>query len=414
MSTFNPTEEISNAALIEANPVASFVIDRNHVITHWNRACEQLLGAPAATMIGTCDSWRPFYPAPRATMANLIVEESISEIIDSIYWGKMVRRSSVVKDAYEAEDFFPHLGNGGRWLFFTASPIRNSAGEIVGAIETLQDITTQRIAEESLRRANEQLEMRVEERTKALAEANQKLATRLSEANAVSTMKSAFLAAVSGELKSPINEIVGFASLIQMNPTDPAGAEHAREILDSSKHLDKLINDLISLAELKGGQAHARLSRFSAPELIANTTSAFHSRAIEKGIGFSVNVDASTPEILRGDSARVQNTICKILESAFEATESGTINVDVSGDDASLIIRVRDAGVTSQTGASANMFSYDVQNGEMPWRKFGNSGFGLALATAQAELCGGTIEVQPQPGNGSVVTLRMPVEANSA
>lgn len=194
--------EFTNWSLIEGNPVASFVIDRNHVITHWNRACEQLLGVPAARMIGTRDAWRAFYPTPRATMADLIVEESISEIIDSLYWGKSVHRSTVVQDAYEAEDFFPQLGNGGCWLFFTAAPIRNSHGEIVGAVETLQDITTQRIAEDALRRNNEQLELRVAERTRELAEANRKLATSLSEAQSVSTMKSAFLAAVSGELKS--------------------------------------------------------------------------------------------------------------------------------------------------------------------------------------------------------------------
>lgn len=402
--------EFTNWSLIEGNPVASFVIDRNHVITHWNRACEQLLGVPAARMIGTRDAWRAFYPTPRATMADLIVEESISEIIDSLYWGKSVHRSTVVQDAYEAEDFFPQLGSGGRWLFFTAAPIRNSHGEIVGAVETLQDITTQRIAEDALRRNNEQLEFRVAERTRELAEANQKLATSLSEAQSVSTMKSAFLAAVSGELKSPLNEIAGFANLIRMSPQDPANGDYAQAILCGCKQLDKLVNDLIALAEIRSGAALARTAPFSTAELIANTARAFHGRAVEQGIGFSVNLETSTPDVVEGDSARVQQMINTLLENAFEATQSGAIDVDVTGSESELLIKVHTTGQRDPKKTQANIFNSELRQGLSPLKQTIGAGFGVALAAAQAELCGGSLRLENEGSSGAQYTLRLPTK----
>ncbi len=402
--------EFTNWSLIEGNPVASFVIDRNHVITHWNRACEQLLGVPAARMIGTRDAWRAFYPTPRATMADLIVEESISEIIDSLYWGKSVHRSTVVQDAYEAEDFFPQLGTGGRWLFFTAAPIRNSHGEIVGAVETLQDITTQRIAEDALRRNNEQLEFRVAERTRELAEANHKLATSLSEAQSVSTMKSAFLAAVSGELKSPLNEIAGFANLIRMSPQDPANGDYAQAILCGCKQLDKLVNDLIALAEIRSGAALARTAPFSTAELIANTARAFHGRAVEQGIGFSVNLETSTPDVVEGDSARVQQMINTLLENAFEATQSGAVDVDVTGCESELLIKVHTTGQHDPKKTQANIFNSELRQGLSPLKQTIGAGFGVALAAAQAELCGGSLRLENEGSSGAQYTLRLPTK----
>lgn len=410
MNNAGITSDFTHLSLIEGNPVASFVMDRNHVITHWNRACEQLLGIPATNMIGTRDAWRAFYPTPRATMADLIVEESISEVIDSLYTGKSVHRSSVVQDAYEAEDFFPQLGIGGRWLFFTAAPIRNSDGVIVGAVETLQDITSQRIAENALRRNNEQLELRVSERTKELAEANRKLATRLNEANSLSTMKSAFLAAVSGELKTPLNEVVGFANLIRMSPEDPANADYAQSILDSCQQLDKLVNDLISLAEIRSGEAHARIAPFSTPELIANTAKNFHGRAIEKGIGFSVNLETSAPDIVEGDSARVQQMISTLLENAFEATQSGTVDVDVTGGSAGLIIKVRNSGQQDSRKSQANIFNSEQPEGLSPFKQPIGAGFGVALAAAQAELCGGSLRLDNEESSGAQYTLRLPTK----
>lgn len=136
--------------LVEGNPVATIVIDARHHVTHWNRACAQLTGVPAAEMIGTNAQWRAFYDEPRPILADLIIDQAVESAVATFYEGKF-RPSALIDGAWEAEDFFPAFGQGGRWLYFTAAAIRNADGEIIGAIETLQDVTARRQAEAALR-----------------------------------------------------------------------------------------------------------------------------------------------------------------------------------------------------------------------------------------------------------------------
>ncbi|MBP5987953.1 MAG: diguanylate cyclase [Azonexus sp.] len=136
--------------LVEGNPVATIVVDAQHRVSHWNRACAALTGVPASEMIGRSEQWRAFYPSARPILADLVIDGALDATVDRYYRGKF-RRSALVDDGYEVEDFFPTFGKDGRWLFFTAAPIRNAAGEIIGAIETLQDVTERRRAEAALR-----------------------------------------------------------------------------------------------------------------------------------------------------------------------------------------------------------------------------------------------------------------------
>lgn len=142
------------AQIIDGNSVPTFVIDHNHVVTHWNRACEAMTGMSAVRMIGTREQWRAFYATERPVMADLIVDGVMESEVDRYYHDKF-RKSALLEDAYEAEDFFPAFGEDGRWLFFTAVPLRDTEGRIIGAIETLQDFTERRRAEEALKRSEE-------------------------------------------------------------------------------------------------------------------------------------------------------------------------------------------------------------------------------------------------------------------
>lgn len=160
--------------IIDGDPVPTLVIDATHRITHWNKACAKISLMPAEQMLGTQDQWKAFYPSPRPILADLIVDGSIEENLSTYYRG-IYRRSTTVDDAFEAESFFPHMGDAGRWLFFTAAPLRNADGVIVGAIETLQDVTERHRAQEALLQNQEQLEAQVSARTRQLSEINQQL-----------------------------------------------------------------------------------------------------------------------------------------------------------------------------------------------------------------------------------------------
>jgi len=136
--------------ILQGLSIAAFVIDENHVITHCNKAFENLTGFSAKELVGTKNQWKTFYPSQRPILADFIVDGASEEKIAAYYAGKY-RKSSLIGGAYEAEDFFPKLKNGGKWLFFTAAPLIDDKDAIVGAIETLQDISDRKKAEEALR-----------------------------------------------------------------------------------------------------------------------------------------------------------------------------------------------------------------------------------------------------------------------
>ncbi len=142
--------DIRLAQIIQGTSIPTFVIGADHRVTHWNRACENLTGLTEAEMVGTRDQWRAFYDHRRPVMADLLVDEADPGTI-AVHYKDKYRQSRVIDGAFEAEDFFPALGSKGKWLFFTAAPIRDSAGRITGAIETLQDISERKWAEAILR-----------------------------------------------------------------------------------------------------------------------------------------------------------------------------------------------------------------------------------------------------------------------
>jgi PAS domain S-box-containing protein/putative nucleotidyltransferase with HDIG domain len=142
-------------SIIEGSPIATFVIGRDHRVLYWNRALEELSGIRAADVVGTDGHWRAFYPVKRPCMADLLVDQAFESI--AAWYAARCSPSKLLEEAYEATDFFPALGRGGKWLRFTAAAIRDSAGSLVGAMETLEDITERKDAEGALKESEERL-----------------------------------------------------------------------------------------------------------------------------------------------------------------------------------------------------------------------------------------------------------------
>jgi len=144
--------------IINGMAIPAFVIDINHVVIHWNKACEKLTGISSTDMIGTQNAWKAFYKNERPVLADLIVDDSSEQLIDEYYKGR-VSKSRLIDDAYVAQGYFSHLGNRGKWLYFTATPLKDDSGKKIGAVETFQDFTEQRYAEKQLTESEEKLRM---------------------------------------------------------------------------------------------------------------------------------------------------------------------------------------------------------------------------------------------------------------
>jgi len=141
-------DELNN--IIYKAPIPIFAINKDHTITHFNQAVEELSGLKSKDMVGTKDQWRAFYSTPRPIMADLIIDKSSdAQIVE--HYGLKYTRTSETKDRFAATDFFEDLGDIGKWLYFTASTYLDKNGNIAGAVETLQDVTEEKIAERKTR-----------------------------------------------------------------------------------------------------------------------------------------------------------------------------------------------------------------------------------------------------------------------
>ncbi|MGO9015638.1 MAG: ATP-binding protein [Dissulfurispiraceae bacterium] len=126
------------SSLIQSSASATFVLDKTHRIIIWNKACEELTGCQQSDMIGTNDQWKPFCRKRMPTVADLILDGAPGH---SSLPGNNYSRSSLNPHGVRAEGWYENLGGKDRYIVFEASPVYNINGELIAAIETLQDIT---------------------------------------------------------------------------------------------------------------------------------------------------------------------------------------------------------------------------------------------------------------------------------
>ncbi|MBI5550813.1 MAG: PAS domain S-box protein [Desulfobacterales bacterium] len=199
--------------ILRDTAVPTFAMDKDSRITHWNTACEILTGITAGDMIGSDRHQEVFYEIRRPLMADLIVRKAgLKEL--AMYYDGTIRRSQLIDNGYEGEDFFPKLG---KWLFFTAAPLKDAMGEIVGAVETVQDISERRMAEQALSRS--------EARYRLLFESANDAIFLLEEGKAVDCNPKA-----TALLKCTRTDIIGYTPLDFSPEFQPTGRRSADEI----------------------------------------------------------------------------------------------------------------------------------------------------------------------------------------
>ena len=141
--------------MINGSSVPIFVIDRNHQVIYWNTALQSTTGIRAEDVIGTNKHWKGFYPDERPCLSDLIVDGDYDKI--PLLYPGIAFRSQLIDGAYEAVNFFPSMGERGRWLHFTVSPVYDIRQNIIAALETFIDITDLKLAEETIKSANKKL-----------------------------------------------------------------------------------------------------------------------------------------------------------------------------------------------------------------------------------------------------------------
>ena len=379
--------------IIEGNSIATFVIDQSHTITHWNRACENLFNMPAALMIGTRNQWVPFYRAARPVMADLVLEGASATEIGRHYTHTQWQPSAAIEEAYEAEDFFPHVGEKGKWLFCTAAPLKDLDGKVIGAIETLQDITARKQAEEQLARAKQAAEK-------------------------ASGAKSEFLAAMSHEIRTPMNAIVGMAELMQETAMTPLQHRYLEAIQTASGHLLTLIDNVLDVSKIEAKKLNLVQAPFNLRELLSETVTMFDYQAEKKGLLLTTDIDLHLPSFFQGDAQRLRQILVNLIGNALKFTEEGWIEVRVGSPTPApvpseaiapgaepaaipLLFSVEDSGVGISLSEQKKIFDSFAQLEGSSHANRGGAGLGLAITKQLVELMGGRIRVESRPGKGS-------------
>jgi signal transduction histidine kinase len=135
-------------SIIHGSSIPTFVLSKDHKIIYWNRALQALSNIRPSQIIGTNQQWRAFYTAQRPCLADLILDGKTGQIAE-LYSGKW-SKSKLLEDAYEVTEFFPDMGEKGKWFRITSAGLRDSSGNLFGAMETLEDITEQKVAQDEL------------------------------------------------------------------------------------------------------------------------------------------------------------------------------------------------------------------------------------------------------------------------
>jgi PAS domain S-box-containing protein len=141
--------------ILQGINVAAFVLNREHRIVYWNALCEDLTGIPAEQMLGTFNQWQPFYNSQRPVLADLVMEDEATSLLQHWYQGD-VHRIDIPSLRFELENLFDCFGTRlNRWIFASASPILDDQGNVVGSVQSLIDTTDRKRNEESLKRSEQ-------------------------------------------------------------------------------------------------------------------------------------------------------------------------------------------------------------------------------------------------------------------
>jgi signal transduction histidine kinase len=249
---------------------------------------------------------------------------------------------------------------------------------------------------------------------KELKSTSEHLSAALEAADAANRTKSQFLATMSHELRTPLNAVIGFAEIIASEIFGPLGSvryrEYAGDIRSSGAHLLSLINDILDLSRLDGGQAQLNDERLDLATLIDETLRMVRQQAEEAELDVAEEIESGLPA-LRGDKRRIRQVLLNLLSNAIKFTPAkGRIVVSASRQGPDLAVVVTDTGIGIAKEDIATAFEHFSQIDGRLSRRYEGAGLGLPLAKQFMELHGGRLELASEPSRGTAVTMIFPAE----
>ena len=371
------------AAIVESSDDAIVSKDLDGIVRTWNRAAERIFGYPAEEIIGR--SIKTIIPPERLGEEDVVLSKIRSgEVVDHF---ETVRRR---KDGTLVD------------VSVTVSPVRNREGRVIGASKIARDITDKKRFADIQRQIAEREERA---RLDALEAENR----RIQEA---SRIKSQFVANMSHELRTPLQAIIGFTELMVDQRFGPMPARYhgmAHTVLDSSRHLLQLINDVLDLAKIESGRTEFHPETIDVASIVREVHSIVQGMAAKNGVTIDVAVDSAVGAVML-DAAKLKQVLYNYLSNAIKFTsEGGRVHVRVAPEGADAFrIEVEDTGIGIPEEEHHRLFEEFLQLDAGTAKRYPGTGLGLALTRRIVEAQGGSVGFRSREGAGSTFFATLP------
>ncbi len=380
---------------------AAFVRDPHGTIRYWSRGCEELYGWTAQEAVG-CSAHG---------LLRTVFPQSLQEV-----------ESALAREGRWTGDL-RHTTRDGRELVVAVRKAlrRDAQGRPLSVVESVTDVTAARQAEAALAELNATLEQQVRQRTAELESMLDErkaleavLRRRTSQAEAASHAKSAFLAHMSHEFRTPLNAVIGLSQLLQRRELPQDVGRFVGHIHDAGEQLLALVSDVLDLSRIESGEMVLEAVDFAPQALLDTVLALVRPQADAKALTLASEVEAELPERLVGDPMRLRQVLLNLLSNALKFTAQGSVTLRVRSvpiDEQHLLLRVEvaDSGIGIDPAHHQRIFEPFTQADGSITRRFGGTGLGLSIVRRLVDMMGGTLALHSEPGKGSVFSVALPL-----
>ena len=223
-------------------------------------------------------------------------------------------------------------------------------------------------------------------------------------------MKSAFLASMSHEFRTPLNSIIGFTSLLANGAVGPLNDEQKNQlglVRKSGYHLLSLVNDVLDISRIEAGKIELFLEPFDLRAVLDGVIDRVRPLANEKGLEITCEVSRSVGQVTN-DKRRVEQIVTNLVSNAIKFTAKGSIQVSCGKADGGFSVAVKDTGIGIDKALHAAVFSAFTQVDSGLDRRHEGTGLGLSICEKLATQLGGTVSLESELGQGSTFTVTLP------